>query len=87
MITQIREAIRGSGLSLNELGKQCAVSQSQLSRFLLGQRTLTLPAAARVCEALGLRLVGPEQPGEPVPSAPEKRSRGRNDRSTQRRRP
>src|SRR5262245_31532013 len=73
MVTQIREAIRNSGRSLNELAKQCGVSQPQLSRFLLGQRTLTLPAAARVCEALGLRLVGPGEP-EPAATAPQPRA-------------
>jgi hypothetical protein len=77
MIAQIQEAIRDSGRSLNELGKQCGVSQPQLSRFLLNQRTLTLPAAARVCAALGLRLVGPDQPEKRAQTEPEKKPRSR----------
>lgn len=76
MIVQIREAIRASGMSLGALARASGVSQPQLSRFQSGQRTLTLPAAARVCEALGLRLVGPEQPtppeSPPRPARPRK---------------
>jgi plasmid maintenance system antidote protein VapI len=60
LVDAIREAIRGCGLSMNALARLCAVSQPQLSRFVNGERTLTLPAAAKVCETLGLRLVGPE---------------------------
>jgi transcriptional regulator with XRE-family HTH domain len=59
LVEKIREAIRDCGLSHNELARKSGVSQPQLSRFLTGERTLTLPAAAKVCEALGLRLVGP----------------------------
>ena len=61
LVARLREAIRGCGLSLNELGRKAGVSQPQLSRFLNGERTLTLPAAAKVCEARGLRLVGPDE--------------------------
>src|SRR5262249_4603653 len=53
---QLRAAIAGSGLSLNQLGKKCQVAASQLSRFVRGQRDLTTTAAGRVCEALGLKL-------------------------------
>jgi transcriptional regulator with XRE-family HTH domain len=65
LVEHIRRAVRDCGLSLNELGRRAGVSQPQLSRFLLGQRTLTLPAAARVCQYLGLRLVGRDEPPEP----------------------
>jgi transcriptional regulator with XRE-family HTH domain len=61
MIVQLRTAIRDSGLSVSEIGRRSKVSQPQLSRFISGERTLTLPAAARLCEALGLRLVGPKR--------------------------
>jgi transcriptional regulator with XRE-family HTH domain len=56
MVETIRRAVAECGLSLNELGRQTGVNQGQLSRFMRGERTLTLPAAARVCAALGLRL-------------------------------
>jgi transcriptional regulator with XRE-family HTH domain len=56
LIEDLQREIRVSGLSLNELAKRTGVSQPQLWRFMNGQRTLTLPAAARVCEYLGLQL-------------------------------
>jgi transcriptional regulator with XRE-family HTH domain len=56
MVETIRRAVAECGLSLNELGRRTDVNQAQLSRFMRGERTLTLPAAARVCAALGLRL-------------------------------
>jgi transcriptional regulator with XRE-family HTH domain len=57
VVRQLQDAIRASGLSLQELGRRAGVSQGQLSRFLRGDRTLTLPAAARLCLyfRLGLR--------------------------------
>jgi transcriptional regulator with XRE-family HTH domain len=56
VVHQLRDAIRASGVSLNELGRRTGVSEGQLSRFLRGDRTLTLPAAARVCLYFGLEL-------------------------------
>ena len=56
LVAQLRQAIRDSGLSLNEIGRRAGVSEGQLSRFLRGDRTLTLPAAAKVCLYFGLEL-------------------------------
>jgi transcriptional regulator with XRE-family HTH domain len=56
VVRQLQEAIRASGLSLQELGRRTGVSQGQLSRFLSGDRTLTLPAAARICLYMGMGL-------------------------------
>jgi transcriptional regulator with XRE-family HTH domain len=56
LVAQLRDTIRASDLSLQELGRRTGVSQGQLSRFLRGERTLTLPAAAKVCEFFGLTL-------------------------------
>ena len=53
---QLRDAIGASGLSLNELGKRCDVNHTMLSRFMRGERTLTLPVVSRLCGELGLRL-------------------------------
>jgi transcriptional regulator with XRE-family HTH domain len=56
IVNELQQAIKESGLSLNQLGKQAGVSQAQLSRFVRGERTLTLPAAAKLCVFFGLRL-------------------------------
>jgi transcriptional regulator with XRE-family HTH domain len=62
---QLRQAIAGCGKSLNDLARATGVHKAQLSRFLRGERTLTLKAAAKVCAHLGLRLTGPApQSGE-----------------------
>ena len=42
---------------LNELARKAGVQASALSRFVNGERTLTLPTADKVAQALGLRLV------------------------------
>lgn len=54
----IRNAILKSGRSVNDIAKQAEVSQSVLSRFVRGERTITLPLASRVCGVLKLRLLG-----------------------------
>lgn len=56
---QLRRAIAGCGLSLNQLAAAAGLHRSQLSRFMRGERTLTLVAAAEVCASLGLALTGP----------------------------
>jgi transcriptional regulator with XRE-family HTH domain len=62
LVAQLQQAIRDSKLSLNELGRRTGVSQGQLSRFMRGDRTLTLPAAARVCDYFGLELCSRQSP-------------------------
>jgi plasmid maintenance system antidote protein VapI len=56
---QLRQAIRGCGLSLNKLAETTGVHKAQLSRFLRSEQSLTLKAAAKLCNYLGLRLAGP----------------------------
>jgi ribosome-binding protein aMBF1 (putative translation factor) len=53
----IRDAILKCGRSVNDIAKQAEVSQSVLSRFVRGERTITLPVASRVCVVLQLRLI------------------------------
>lgn len=52
----LQRAIAASGMSLNQIGKAAGVSQAQLSRFVRGDRTLTLPVADRLCGLFGLAL-------------------------------
>ena len=58
LVEGLRGAIQDSGQSLNQLGKQAGVDHGRLSRFVRGERDLTLAAAGRLCHVLGLRLVG-----------------------------
>jgi transcriptional regulator with XRE-family HTH domain len=64
LVEQLREAIRSSGRSLNQISRESGVGSDQLSRFMRGVRTLTLPAAEKVCRTLRLRL-GPEEGKSP----------------------
>jgi transcriptional regulator with XRE-family HTH domain len=56
---QLRRAIGDCGMSLNQLAKATGVNKGQLSRFMRSERSLTLPAAAKLCAHLGLYLTGP----------------------------
>jgi transcriptional regulator with XRE-family HTH domain len=62
---ELQRVILQSGMSLNQLGKVAGVSQAQLSRFVRGDRTLTLPAVDKLCSYFGLRLVRTEPPAVP----------------------
>jgi transcriptional regulator with XRE-family HTH domain len=53
---QLRDAIQGSGMSRYEIAKRAGVTNSQLSLFLSGQRSLTLTSAAKSARVLGLEL-------------------------------
>lgn len=57
LVEVIKAAIKKSGLSLNELSRQAGVAVPQISRFVSGERGLTVAVAAKLCEALHLRLV------------------------------
>jgi ribosome-binding protein aMBF1 (putative translation factor) len=61
---QLRQAILDSGLSLYELSRRSTVHSAMLSRFMRNERTLTLPAASRICDVLGLHLCVKAGPGE-----------------------
>ena len=59
---QLRDAIRSSGLSLNQLGECCGVDRGRLSRFMRGERGLSLESVEVICKALGLCLTA-SKPG------------------------
>jgi transcriptional regulator with XRE-family HTH domain len=61
LIAVLKEAIAESGLTLSELAKRSKVSQPQLSRFMLNQRTLTLRSAAKLFDTLGLEVSKPRR--------------------------
>jgi transcriptional regulator with XRE-family HTH domain len=84
LVDRLKEAVRGCGLSLNELGKRAGLDHARLSRFVRGERDLTLTAAAQLFEALGFKLAadenhspaaGLERPAEPTAEKPRGRQR------------
>jgi len=50
-------AIRGSGRSLNSIGKGCGMSHASLSRFLNRGQELTLPSVQKLLDHFGLEVV------------------------------
>ncbi len=76
VVLQLRDAIRASGLSLTRLGAAAGVDPGQLSRFMRGERGLTLDSAGLICRTLGITFAVPEilrssadngSPGVPPP--------------------
>lgn len=53
---QLREAIKKSGMSRNQLSIKSGVDPAQLCYFVQGKRTLTLKSAEKIAEVLGLEL-------------------------------
>jgi hypothetical protein len=63
---QLREAIEKVPMSRYELSKKSGVSQSSLSKFVLGQRPgLSFDAMDRIGKVLELRLVGKQKRSVP----------------------
>jgi len=54
--TVMRQAIKDSGLSLYALERLSGISDAQLSRFMNGKRTLTIPTAEKIAEHIGVEL-------------------------------
>ena len=54
--TQLKDAIKRSGLSQYQLARLSGVNQAQISYFLSGQRNLTLSSASKLAKVLGLEL-------------------------------
>ena len=56
MTSVLRDAIQASGISLAELSRQTGISTPQLSRFVRGERTLTLPLVEKLMAYFGLKV-------------------------------
>lgn len=65
----IREAIDRSGRSWYSIARETGISNQTLSRFMNGERYLTMDNAARVMHALGFTIKPPK------PAAPDARRR------------
>jgi len=54
---RLKRALIESKMSRYRIAKESGLTESQLSYFVNGKRTLTLPAAAKLAKVLGLELV------------------------------
>jgi transcriptional regulator with XRE-family HTH domain len=60
----LKGAVRNSGRTPFDVSKAAGIAPSQLSRFLRGERSLTLTSAEKLHEALGLKTIeGPRRGG------------------------
>jgi hypothetical protein len=75
LIAQLQMAIRQSDKSLYQLSKESGVGSDQLSRFMRGVRTLTLPAVEKICRVLRLELVSQAE-AEATPARKGKKRKG-----------
>lgn len=57
LIEQLRRAIRESGESQLSISQATGIDRPNLSKFLSGQRSMSLETAAVVCEYLKLDLL------------------------------
>lgn len=81
----LRAVIRESGISLYKLHQSSGVSPAVLSRFLRGQRTITVAVAERILTALrcGVSIGLPEPATQPVPEPTgQQHSKGRKSKGT-----
>ena len=55
--TTLLKALKDSGTTIYEISKQSGLDTAPLYNFVNGKRSLTLPTAGRLADALGLELV------------------------------
>jgi transcriptional regulator with XRE-family HTH domain len=53
---QLRQAIDKSGITMYKLSQDSGVDRSQLSRFMRGERDMSLVVSDKICQVLGLRF-------------------------------
>lgn len=59
LIEQIKELMKGKGMTQKELAQRCGISESQISQYLNGNTDMSVSKAERIAEELDslLRLV------------------------------
>jgi transcriptional regulator with XRE-family HTH domain len=60
---QLKRAIRESGMSRYALSKATGVDQGTLSKFLSGQRSISLDSVDKLVDVLGLTLTAQKKRG------------------------
>jgi transcriptional regulator with XRE-family HTH domain len=59
---QIRSAVRESGLTCYQICKETGIDKASMSKFLSGQRGLSLAHLDKLAELLGLRITKGRKP-------------------------
>src|SRR6476469_2737154 len=72
LIDQLKDAIRQSGRTLYRLSKESGIGHDRLSRFVRGERGLSLEAADAIFRTLGLRVTPTAQQTSPTTESPTK---------------
>jgi transcriptional regulator with XRE-family HTH domain len=54
--SQLKKAIKASGMGYRELSRETGVAQPIISRFMAGERSLTLESVDALAKTLGLEL-------------------------------
>jgi hypothetical protein len=65
-------------MSLNRISAVSGIGRDRLSRFMRGERDLTLSAAESICRALGWGLARLAAPADVKTATPETRTRKRS---------
>ena len=75
---QLRAAIGNSGLTRYVIAKAAGIHQTQLSRFMIGQRGLSIEGIDKICELIGARLVvdrNAKRPAQREPNKPKRKGK------------
>jgi hypothetical protein len=59
-------AIDHSGLTRYAIAKATGIHQSQLSRFMVGERGLSIEGIEKICDLIGARLVVEDRTKQPT---------------------
>jgi plasmid maintenance system antidote protein VapI len=63
LTTQLRSAIKNSGVSLYRVAKDSGVSYAVVQRFVNGERQIKMDAADKLADYLGMRLTRAKRVG------------------------
>lgn len=85
LVAVLKYALKQSGQSLNAIARDSGLSQSQLSRFLNDERTLSLESAAKLFIHFKLRIV--DENGNSAPVEPQEESEEPPSTSTVKKKP
>jgi DNA-binding Xre family transcriptional regulator len=64
LTAQLRRMVADSGQTLGELARNTGIDKSALSRFVNGERGLSMQALDAIGDHLGLRLVADKPPAK-----------------------